>query len=185
MLCGNTTCERTFLATVKFVLCANKVRNDATCISTDWTFTCFTSMCFVHCRAYLQIMEPGFPRHWPIMLFQTARWAVLLNVNKLVLLLQSHTSAYVLRCCCKLYQVTRLFLEIFENAEIQGVIFLQTVVSFVSVPHLFTLYRWVCSILSFQSAFQYKLNTCRFYLKLQFYLKFRLLTTFQTELMNE
>ena len=33
-----------------------------------------------------------------------------------------------------LFQVSKLFLEIFECIEIQGVIFLQTVVNFVSTP---------------------------------------------------
>jgi len=35
-----------------------------------------------------------------------------------------------------LFQVSKLFLEVFECPEIQGVIFLQTVVNFVSIHHL-------------------------------------------------
>ena len=34
-----------------------------------------------------------------------------------------------------LFQVSKLFLEVFECPEIQGVIFLQTVVNFVSIHH--------------------------------------------------
>ena len=36
-----------------------------------------------------------------------------------------------------LFQVLRLFLEILESAELQGVIFFETVVNYVSTEHLF------------------------------------------------
>ena len=35
-----------------------------------------------------------------------------------------------------LFQVSKLFLEVFDCPEIQGVVFLQTVVNFVSIHHL-------------------------------------------------
>ena len=45
-----------------------------------------------------------------------------------------------------LFQVSRLFLEIFESAELQGVIFFETVVNYVRTEHLFVYFaecRWI------------------------------------------
>ena len=44
------------------------------------------------------------------------------------------------------FQVSRLFLEIFESAELEGVIFFETVVNYVSTEQLFVYFaecRWI------------------------------------------
>lgn len=65
MLCGNTTSERMFLATAKFVLFANKVGEVASVLKTFALFDYFGNCLSAQICVYfvMQALEPNCLRH--------------------------------------------------------------------------------------------------------------------------